>query len=154
LIIANRIAAECQSMPFPFIEPAEAEAFTELRSTAWQWWFVLHDLVGRGLKGKMMAEIEPGKHNFDVDNPPLNPLTGKPITTWYKPCETYQGKFGDLAVTLDQFKAELVASYLISDLSVLETMGFTGDSTPSAVDRKSATISDFGSSFLDASSDV
>lgn len=35
--------------------------------------------------------------NFDVKNPPVSPLTEKPITTWYKPGQTWGSVFGGLA---------------------------------------------------------
>jgi hypothetical protein len=36
-------------------------------------------------------------YNFDHENPPISPLTGKPVTTWYKPGQTWGSVFGGLA---------------------------------------------------------
>ncbi|KAK4033925.1 dipeptidyl peptidase III [Parachaetomium inaequale] len=99
VIIANRMAAESRAKQYPFIDPSEAEMFAKHKFPAYYWWVVLHELLGHGT-GKMMVETEPGKYNFDNDSPPINPLTGEPITCWYKPGQTWTGQFGDLATTL------------------------------------------------------
>ena len=41
-------------------------------------------LLGHGT-GKLLQETAPGEYNFDVSNPPISPVTGKPISSWYKP---------------------------------------------------------------------
>lgn len=41
----------------------------------------LHELLGHGC-GKLLQETEPGKYNFDVNNPPISPVTGQRISTW------------------------------------------------------------------------
>lgn len=82
----------------------------------------------------MMVEEPQGKYNFDIDNPPLNPLTGKSIRTWYKPGQTWTGQFGDLATTVDECRAELVGAYLMDDEELLELLGFTEETEISAAD--------------------
>lgn len=52
-----------------------------------------HELLGHGC-GKLLQETEPGKYNFDVNDPPTSPITGKPVTKWYKPGETWGTVFG------------------------------------------------------------
>jgi dipeptidyl-peptidase-3 len=71
-----------------------------------------------------MVEKEEGQYNFDIENPPLSPLTGKPITCWYRPGQTWTGQFADLATTVDECKAELVGAYLMDDPELLELFGF------------------------------
>jgi hypothetical protein len=47
--------------------------------------------------GKLLQETSAGVFNFDVKDPPVSPLTGKPITTWYKPGQTWGSVFGGVA---------------------------------------------------------
>ena len=92
---------------------------------------VLHELLGHGT-GKMMIEESNGKFNFDPEKPPINPLTGAPITSWYRPGQTWTGQFADLATTVDECRAELVGAYLMDDVELLSLFGFneSSDSTP------------------------
>ena len=107
----------------PFIDPSEVEAFNKHKGPAYYWWVVLHELFGHGT-GKMMIEESSGKYNFNHDRPPTNPLTGKPINSWYKPGETWTGKFGDIATSVDECRAELVGACLMDDEELLNFFGF------------------------------
>ncbi|KAK4235370.1 peptidase family M49-domain-containing protein [Achaetomium macrosporum] len=133
VIIANRMAAESQAKQYRFVDPSESETFTKHKFPAYYWWVVLHELLGHGT-GRMMVEAEEGKYNFDISAPPINPLTGKPITCWYKPGQTWTGQFGNLATTVDECRAELVGAYLMDDPELLELFGFTEASDISGTD--------------------
>lgn len=122
------MAAESQAQQYPFIDASEAEQFKRHKFPAYYWWVVLHELLGHGT-GRMMTEDGEGKHNFDVDNPPIDPVTGKPISSWYKPGQTWTGEFADLATTVDECRAELVGAYLMDDPELLELLGFTDTET-------------------------
>ncbi len=124
VIIANRMVIESKARQYPFVDPFEAETFQKHKFPAYYWWVVLHELLGHGT-GQMMVERVPGEYNFDINSPPVNPLTGKPITYWYKPGQTWTGQFGDLATTVDECRAELVGAYLMDDTELLELFGFT-----------------------------
>ncbi|KAL7919046.1 peptidase family M49 domain-containing protein [Trichoderma austrokoningii] len=124
VIISNRMIAESQAMMYPFIEESEAAQFKKHRFHAYYWWVVLHELLGHGT-GQMMVESANGVFNFDAKDPPVNPLDGKPISTWYKPGQTWTGQFGDLATTVDECRAELVGAYLMDDPDLLALFGFT-----------------------------
>ena len=113
------MVAESQAKQYPFIDASEAEQFRKHKYPAYYWWVVLHELLGHGT-GKMMVEASEGKFNFDIKNPPINP-----ITCWYKPGQTWTGEFGDLATTVDECRAELVGAYLMDDPELLEMFGFT-----------------------------
>ncbi|KAF2124107.1 peptidase M49, dipeptidyl-peptidase III [Dothidotthia symphoricarpi CBS 119687] len=123
VIIANRMSAEGnKAYRSPFVDPTELEDFHKAKYPAYYWWVVLHELLGHGT-GRMMVEDSQGKFNFDIDNPPINPLSGKPITTWYRPGQTWTGQFGDLATTVDECRAELVGAYLMDDIDLLQLLG-------------------------------
>lgn len=124
MIIANRMSAESNETTIsPFIDSSEAAAFRKHKYPTYYWWVVLHELLGHGT-GKMMMEMEKDKFNFDIKNPPRNPLTNQPITSWYKPGQTWTGQFGELATTLDECRAELVGAYLMDEPDLLELFGF------------------------------
>jgi dipeptidyl-peptidase-3 len=97
------------------------------------WWVVLYELLGHGT-GKMLREESAGNFNFDIDNPPLNPFNGEPIKSWYKPGQTCTGHFGDLATTVDECRAELVGAYLMDDVDLLRSFGYTATSEITAAD--------------------
>jgi dipeptidyl-peptidase-3 len=119
----------------PFVHPDEAERFWAAKYPAYYWWVVLHELLGHGTS-KMMTQISENDFNFDVRNPPLDPLSGQPITSWYKPGETWTGQFGDLATTVDECRAELVGAYLMDDAELLALLGFTDKSDITAKDSE------------------
>ncbi|UNI18779.1 Dipeptidyl-peptidase III [Purpureocillium takamizusanense] len=133
VIISNRMVAESQAQQYPFIDASELDRFKAHKSSAYYWWVVLHELLGHGT-GRMMVETGNGKFNFDIENLPVNPITGKPISSWYKPDQTWTGLFGDLATTVDECRAELVGAYLMDDPELLGLFGFNEDSDIRAED--------------------
>ncbi len=129
MIIANRMSAESDvAAGAPFVDAEEALTFQKHKYPTYYWWVVLHELLGHGT-GKMMVEMETGKFNFDIRNPPKNPLTGQPISSWYGPGQTWTGQFGELATTLDECRAELVGAYLMDDPELLALFGFSPGGT-------------------------
>jgi dipeptidyl-peptidase-3 len=117
----------------PFVDPAELHSFQSAKYPAYYWWVVLHELVGHGT-GRMMVEESEGKFNFDIQNPPINPLSGEPIMSWYRPGQTWTGQFGDLATTVDECRAELVGAYLMDDVELLKLLGHDESSEVTATD--------------------
>lgn len=90
-------------------------------------WLIFHELFGHGT-GKMMLEEHEGNFNFNSENPPRNPLTGKPITSWYRPGETWTGQFGSIATSVDECRCELVGASLIGDHDLLRLLGHSENS--------------------------
>ncbi|KAI9771636.1 MAG: hypothetical protein M1840_001851 [Geoglossum simile] len=134
VIIAGRMSAESNKADIcPFLDASEAETFQKHKYPSYYWWVVLHELLGHGT-GKMMIQEADDQFNFDISNPPINPLTGKPINSWYKPGQTWTGQFGDLATTVDECRAELVGAYLMDDAGLLALFGFTDESEITADD--------------------
>ncbi|KAH6566456.1 hypothetical protein BASA60_009477 [Batrachochytrium salamandrivorans] len=67
-----------------FIRQEKSALYKKHQTEAFEIQVGLHELLGHG-SGKLLLEEEPGKFNFDINNPPLSPITNSPITTWYKP---------------------------------------------------------------------
>lgn len=136
VIIANRMAAESSDqLASPFVSAEEAESFQKHKFPAYYIWVVLHELLGHGT-GKMMCQESDGSFNFDRSSPPVNPLTSKPIETWYLPGQTWTGQFEDLATTVDECRAELVGACLMDDKEMLALFGYTDTTEITAEDRK------------------
>ncbi|KAF2678548.1 peptidase M49, dipeptidyl-peptidase III [Lentithecium fluviatile CBS 122367] len=148
VIIANRMSAESNKAHCnPFVDPADLNSFQKAKYPAYYWWVVLHELLGHGT-GRMMVETSPGNFNFDKDRPPINPLSGEPITTWYKPGQTWTGQFGDLATTVDECRAELVGAYLMDDVELLKLFGYDENSDVTASDLTYNTYMQLGTDGL------
>lgn len=80
----------------------------------------VHELLGHGT-GKLLTESPDGTKNFD---PALvNPLTGKPVATWYRPGETWGSVFTDVANAYEECRAEAVGIYLGTNRGVLSIFG-------------------------------
>jgi len=125
VMISNQIVAEYSSdrRDPAFIDPSEAASYLTAEYDSFYIWVVLHELLGHGTS-KLLTEYEDGSYNFNVANPPISPLTRKPITTWYKPGQSWTGVFGDLATSLDECRAECVGAYLMDDEKLLKMFGF------------------------------
>ncbi|KAH9909743.1 dipeptidyl peptidase III [Xylariomycetidae sp. FL2044] len=133
VIIANRMIVESTAKQWPFIAEDEMETFQKHKYPAYYWWVVLHELLGHGT-GKMMVEERDSKFNFNPASPPISPLDGKPISSWYRPGQTWTGQFGDLATTVDECRAELVGAYLMDDIDLLALFGYTEETEIKSTD--------------------
>ncbi|EAU34821.1 conserved hypothetical protein [Aspergillus terreus NIH2624] len=109
------------------VDEAEQDVFKAHRFHAYYIWVVLHEILGHGT-GRFLTESAPGSFNFDPERPPMNPLTGTPIMTWYRPGQTWTGVFEDIATTVDECRAELVGAYLIDEPEILQLFGFNDES--------------------------
>ena len=103
---------------YTYVSQPEEEMFYNHKEHAFYLWVVFHELLGHGT-GKLLVENSDGSFNFDIQNPPTNPLNGKPVDSWYRPGETWTGLFGDIATTVDECRAECVGAYLMSDPEIL-----------------------------------
>ncbi|CCF32300.1 peptidase family M49 [Colletotrichum higginsianum] len=125
--LGNVLSAKAPNEKIPFISEADLELYHKYRDPAFEVQVGLHELTGHGC-GKLLQETSPGTFNFDEKNPPVSPLTNKPVTTWYKPGQTWGSVFGSLAASYEECRAELVAMYLGCEFPVLKIFGF-GDGT-------------------------
>lgn len=125
--LGNVLSARASNEKFPFILEKDDELYRKHRDGSFEVTVGLHELTGHGC-GKLLQETAPGVYNFDVANPPISPLTNKPITTWYKPGQTWTSLFGPIASSYEECRAELVALHLACEFSTLKIFGY-GDGT-------------------------
>ncbi|KAK5020312.1 hypothetical protein LTR60_000631 [Cryomyces antarcticus] len=131
-----------EHVPIPCIHPSEAERFSEHKPHAYYLWVVFHELLGHGT-GKLLMENSNGSFNFDIQNPPINPLTNRPISSWYRPGQTWTGLFKDIATSVDECRAECVGAYLMSDEELLGIFGYTDETKITCKDCEQRTMPRF-----------
>ncbi|KAK4694592.1 dipeptidyl-peptidase III, partial [Lecanoromycetidae sp. Uapishka_2] len=124
--LGNILSAKAPNEPIPFISSEDLELYQENRDLAFEVQVGIHELLGHGT-GKLLQETSPGVYNFDHNKPPISPITDKPITTYYKPDQTWASVFGPTASSYEECRAECVAMALSCDFSILKIFGL-GDS--------------------------
>ena len=82
----------------------------------------IHELLGHG-SGLLLAETEPGMFNFDHANPPISPLEGKPISSWYKMGQTFSSVFGRISGCYSECHAECTALFLADEREIMRLFG-------------------------------
>lgn len=125
--LGNVLSAKAPNEKIPFIAEEDLEIYRKYRDEAFEVQVGLHELTGHGC-GKLLQETSSGVYNFDKSNPPVSPITNKPVTTWYKPGQTWGSVFGSVAGAYEECRAELVAMFLSCDFPTLKIFGF-GDGT-------------------------
>lgn len=125
--LGNVLSAADSKDKVPFIADEDQELYLKHRVGAFDVQVGLHELTGHGC-GKLLQETAPGVYNFDHANPPICPLTDKPITSWYAPGQTWGSVFGSMAASYEECRAELVAMYLGCEFDILKIFGI-GDGT-------------------------
>ncbi|KAK3330376.1 putative dipeptidylpeptidase III [Apodospora peruviana] len=126
--LGNVLSAKAPDEKIPFIKNEDLAIYQKHRDAAFEVQVGLHELTGHGC-GKLLQETAPGEYNFDHKNLPTSPLTNKPVTTWYKPGQTWGSVFGGLAGAYEECRAELVAMFLSCEFSALKIFGFGDGST-------------------------
>ncbi|KAH8910857.1 putative dipeptidylpeptidase III [Coniochaeta sp. PMI_546] len=121
--LGNVLNAKAPDEKIPFIKDSDMAVYQKYRDPSFEVQVGLHELTGHGC-GKLLQETAPGEFNFDPKNPPISPLTNAPVTTWYKPGQTWGSVFGGLAGAYEECRAELVAMYLSCEFPALKIFGF------------------------------
>lgn len=110
--------------PYHFVGASDADGLKECAQITKLITTVIHEFLGHGT-GRLLGEVSPGDYNFDIENPPINPLTGRAIECWYLARETQDSVFEDLTQTLEECRAILVSYYLIDNKELLSVFGYT-----------------------------
>ncbi|OBU01298.2 hypothetical protein VE01_00066 [Pseudogymnoascus verrucosus] len=121
--LGNVLSAVAPHEKIPFIRPEDLALYEKYRGQAFEVQVGVHELLGHGT-GKLLQETAPGQFNFDRANPPVSPITGKAIESYYKPGATFGGVFGAIASSYEECRAECVAMALGCEFSVLKVFGF------------------------------
>ncbi|KAH9939262.1 aflatoxin-detoxifizyme [Epithele typhae] len=121
--LANILAAKAPNEELTFIHPDDADLYNELDSKSFEVLVANHELLGHG-SGKLFTENADGTKNFDPEKI-INPLTGKPITSWYKPGQTAGSVLGEVSSSMEECRADSVGLYLVSNLDILKLFGYT-----------------------------
>ncbi|KAH9899428.1 aflatoxin-detoxifizyme [Cubamyces lactineus] len=125
--LANILAAKAPNEELTFIHPDDVELYNKWDSRAFEVQVANHELLGHG-SGKLFKENADGTKNFDPEKI-INPLTGKPITSWYKPGQTPDSVLGEVSSSMEECRAETVALYLVSNLDILKIFDYTDKQT-------------------------
>ncbi|KAJ5653465.1 hypothetical protein N7490_000468 [Penicillium lividum] len=121
--LGNVLSAKAPNEPIPFISEIDQEVYRRCRDPAFEVQVGIHELLGHGT-GKLLQETAPGEYNFDISNPPISPVTNKPVASWYKPGQTWSSVFGAIAGSYEECRAECVAMVLGCDFEILKIFGF------------------------------
>ncbi|TQS36493.1 hypothetical protein Golomagni_03056 [Golovinomyces magnicellulatus] len=121
--LGNVLSAKAPNEKVPFIGEDDLALFHKYRDAAFEIQVGIHELLGHGT-GKLLQETESGKFNFDPASPPKSPLSNKPITSYYKPGQTWGSVFGSIAASYEECRAECVAMALSCDSEILKIFGF------------------------------
>ncbi|KAH7107850.1 dipeptidyl-peptidase III [Auriculariales sp. MPI-PUGE-AT-0066] len=121
--LANILAAKPANEPVTFIRDEDLELYNKYDSIAFELQVANHELLGHGT-GKLFQEDAQGKLNFDPAKT-INPLTGKPVSTWYKPGQTAGSVLGSCSSSLEECRAETVAMYLANSAEIMGIFGYT-----------------------------
>ena len=121
--LGNVLSAKAPKEPIPFIREQDDQVYRDNRDPAFEVQVGIHELLGHGT-GKLLQETSPGVFNFDHKNPPISPVTKQPVSTWYKPGQTWSSVFGSIASSYEECRAECVAMALSCEFEILELFGF------------------------------
>lgn len=120
--LGNVLSAKSSKEPISFISESIQDLYEKYRVEAFEVQVGIHELLGHGT-GKLMMELDDGSFNFNKESPPLG-LNGEPITTYYKKGETWGSKFGSIAGSYEECRAESVAMFLGTNRKLLEIFGY------------------------------
>ncbi|GAA5980189.1 hypothetical protein JCM5350_000865 [Sporobolomyces pararoseus] len=120
--LSNILSAKAPNEAVPFIDPKDVEAHNKWADLVFSVQVANHELLGHGT-GRLLQENQDGSLPFDPKKI-MNPLTGKPIDSWYKFGETYGSRIGPISSSMEECRAEAVAMYLASNPEILEIFGY------------------------------
>jgi dipeptidyl-peptidase-3 len=110
------------TVTFPFILDSEVPDFRARRALEFEISTAIHELFGHG-SGILLAETEFGVFNFDHINPPISPLDGRQITSWYQVGQTFSSVFGRISGCYSECRAECTALFLADEKEIMRLFG-------------------------------
>ncbi|XP_022709014.1 dipeptidyl peptidase 3-like isoform X3 [Varroa jacobsoni] len=122
--LLNVVKAGNAAMKIKFVSDEDAELIKMYREAACEVQLALHELLGHG-SGKLFSVNESGTLNFNHKNT-KNPLNGNEITSYYRPGETFNSIFTDIASSYEECRAECVGIFLSTFPNVLKVFRSVG----------------------------
>lgn len=120
--LGNVLNAKSKKEHISFIADDIQDLYDGYRTEAFEVQVGIHELLGHGT-GKLLMENDDKTFNFDKANPPIG-IDGRPVSTYYKPGETWGSVFGSVAGPYEECRAESVAMFLVTDRKLLEIFGY------------------------------
>lgn len=117
--IRNRVI-QSSAPDVTLLSKEDSKIYTRLSTQSFGVLVALHELLGHG-SGKDLAETSSGTYNFNHSALPWNPVTGKPVESWYGPGQNWKPLFG---TSYEECRCELVALYLALFEEVMPSFGF------------------------------
>lgn len=121
--------------PCHYVDRSELKCFKDCAPSIGSITTAVHELLGHG-SGKLLSETSPGEYNFDKENPPVSPLTGKTVETWYLPGQTWTGVFGKIAGSVEECRAEVMSMYLMDNKELLSMFGYDDTTSITAAESQ------------------
>lgn len=97
-----------------FLRDSDQALYKKYHADAFEMQVGVHELLGHGTGRLFVAPAPAGL---------VHPGTGEPVTTHYAPGETWGSVFGAIAASYEECRAELVAMYLATEPTILQTFG-------------------------------
>uniref|UniRef100_A0A7S4NQS1 Dipeptidyl peptidase 3 n=1 Tax=Guillardia theta TaxID=55529 RepID=A0A7S4NQS1_GUITH len=119
--LGNVLSAQPPAKPITFLAQEDQALFKEWQGRSFEVQVAIHELLGHG-SGKLLKEGSDGALNFDK-NKVKHPFTGNSIETFYKPGETWDGKFGAESSSYEECRAESVGIFLSCVPEILSLFG-------------------------------
>jgi len=107
-----------------FIRDEDQEKYDKLVDPAFEVQVGIHELLGHG-SGKLFIKDAQGNFNFNRNC--INPLTQKPVESWYEGSEDYNSKFKNSGQSLEECRAECCGLYLCTNAKLLSIFGLEGE---------------------------
>eukprot|EP00475_Leptophrys_vorax_P029599 TRINITY_DN4364_c0_g1_i1.p1 TRINITY_DN4364_c0_g1~~TRINITY_DN4364_c0_g1_i1.p1 ORF type:complete len:726 (+),score=242.40 TRINITY_DN4364_c0_g1_i1:110-2179(+) len=121
--LGNVLTAYQSKDKVSFLGDDDQKIYQELRVPSFEVQVGGHELLGHG-SGKLLVEQVEGKFNFDREL--IDPMTKRPVESWYLPGQQYDSVFGSLASAMEECRAECVGVVLSADFDFLKIFGHEG----------------------------